>query len=91
MYNRYLTESAADAPPQPEPACRPPAGGQSAGGQAAAALGGLTRGLSDRLQNLRLDTNTVIALVIVWFLLSDGGDVDWEQLVFIGVLLLLGV
>lgn len=91
MYNRYLTESAADTPPQPEPASHPPAGGQSAGGQAAAALGELTRGLSDRLQNLRLDTNTVIALVIVWFLLSDGGETDWEQLILIGVLLLLGV
>nr|WP_300185223.1 hypothetical protein [uncultured Agathobaculum sp.] len=86
MYNRYLAESSADTPPQPEPSCRP-----STSGQAAAALGGLTRGLSDRLQNLRLDTNTIIALVIVWFLLSDDGDVDWEQLIFIGVLLVLGV
>lgn len=86
MYNRYLAESSADTPPQPEPSCRP-----STGGQAAAALGGLTHGLSDRLQNLRLDTNTIIALVIVWFLLSDDGDVDWEQLIFIGVLLVLGV
>ena len=86
MYNRYLAESSADTPPQPEPSYRP-----STSGQAAAALGGLTRGLSDRLQNLRLDTNTIIALVIVWFLLSDDGDVDWEQLIFIGVLLVLGV
>ena len=43
-------------------------------------------------QNIRLDADTIIALVIVWFLLSDdGGEVDWEQLILIGVLLVLGI
>ena len=48
-----------------------------------------------RLRGLRLDRDTVIVLVIVWFLLSGDGDgdggVDWEQLMLIGVLLLAGV
>ena len=58
------------------------------------AFSGLSRGLSGRLQNLRLDMDTIIVLVIVWFLLTgddDGDGIDWEQLVLIGVLLLLGI
>lgn len=86
MYNRYLTEATAEAPPQAEPVRRPPPGGQTAN-----ALHELTRGLSDRLQHIRLDADTIIALVIVWFLLSDDGETDWEQLILIGVLLVLGV
>ena len=38
--------------------------------------------------------DTIIVLVIVWFLLTgddDGDGIDWEQLVLIGVLLLLGI
>lgn len=91
MYNRYLTEAAHSAPlhnePPPQPTPPPP---QS--GQAASVLADLSRGLSGRLQNIRLDADTIIALVIVWFLLSDdGGEVDWEQLILIGVLLVLGI
>lgn len=86
MYNRYLTEAAAEEPPQAEPVRHSPPGSQTA-----AALSGLTRGLSERLQHLRLDADTIIALVIVWFLLSDDGETDWEQLILIGVLLVLGV
>ena len=52
-------------------------------------------GLFGGLRSLRLDRDTVIVLVIVWFLLSGDGDgdggVDWEQLALIGVLLLAGV
>lgn len=52
-------------------------------------------GLFGGLRGLRLDRDTVIVLVIVWFLLSGDGDgdggVDWEQLALIGVLLLAGV
>lgn len=86
MYNRYLTEAAAEEPAQGEPVRH-----SAPGSQTAAALGGLTRGLSDRLQHLRLDADTVVALIIVWFLLSDDGETDWEQLILIGVLLMLGV
>lgn len=88
MYNRYLTEAAHSAPLHNEPPPQPP----PQGGQTASVLAELSRGLSGRLQNIRLDADTIIALVIVWFLLSDdGGEVDWEQLILIGVLLVLGI
>lgn len=35
--------------------------------------------------------NTVIMLAIVWFLLSDNGEVDWNQFLTIGVLFILGL
>lgn len=88
MYNRYLTETAHSAPLHTEPPPQHPP--QS--GQTTSVLAELSRGLSGRLQNIRLDADTIIALVIVWFLLSDdGGEVDWEQLILIGVLLVLGI
>lgn len=88
MYNRYLTEAAYNAPLHNEPPPQSP----PQGGQAASVLADLSRGLSGRLQNIRLDADTIIALVIVWFLLSDdGGEVDWEQLLLIGALLILGI
>ena len=84
MYNRYLAAAGEDAPPIPAHTPEP---------LAAPALAGLGRSLSDRLQALRPDRDMVIALVIVWFLLSDetAGEVDWEQLLLVGALLLLGV
>ena len=88
MYNRYLTETAPNAPLHNETISHHPPQGE----QTASVLAELSRGLSGRLQNIRLDADTIIALVIVWFLLSDdGGEVDWEQLVLIGVLLVLGI
>lgn len=84
MYNRYLASAADDAPPiHAEPADT----------SAVSALAGLSRTLNDRFQNLRLDMDTVIALVIVWFLLSDGTEnsVDWDQFLLVGALLILGV
>ena len=84
MYNRYLASAADDAPPiHAEPADT----------SAVSALAGLSRALNGRFQNLRLDMDTVIALVIVWFLLSDGTEnsVDWDQFLLVGALLILGV
>lgn len=92
MYNRYLTAAAADTPPLHNEAPRNVS--RADGDRAASAFSGLSRGLSGRLQNLRLDMDTIIVLVIVWFLLTgddDGDGIDWEQLVLIGVLLLLGI
>lgn len=89
MYNRYLAAAAEDAPPLHTDS--PP---RPAGEPAAASFSPPGRGLSGRLQNIRLDMDTIIVLVIVWFLLSDDsedGGVDWEQLILIGVLLLLGI
>ncbi|MDO4269963.1 MAG: hypothetical protein Q4C72_03465 [Eubacteriales bacterium] len=100
LYNRYLAEAAADAPPlhTEAPHIQPPAGGPPPGGagashppHAASAFSDLTRGLTGRLQNIKLDMDTIIVLVIVWFLLSDGDDIDWEQLLMIGALLILGI
>lgn len=89
MYNRYLAAAAEDAPPVHNDA--PP---HASGEPAAAVFSPPGRGLSGRLQNIRLDMDTIIVLVIVWFLLSDdneGDGIDWEQLILIGVLLLLGI
>lgn len=91
MYNRYLAAADADAPPlHNDP---PHAAPRTEGGRVAPPFSGLSRGLSGRLQNLKLDMDTIIVLVIVWFLLSGDDDdgIDWEQLVLIGVLLLLGI
>ena len=91
MYNRYLAAADADAPPlHNDPPHTAP---RTEGGRAAPPFSGLSRGLSGRLQNLKLDMDTIIVLVIVWFLLSGDDDdgIDWEQLVLIGVLLLLGI
>ena len=89
MYNRYLAAAAEDVPPghndAPPHAAREPA---------APIFFPPGRGLSGRLQNIRLDMDTIIVLVIVWCLLSDaneGDGIDWEQLILIGVLLLLGI
>ena len=43
------------------------------------------------LQNIKLDMDTILVLVIVWFLLKDGEEIDWEQLLLIGALLILGI
>ena len=89
MYNRYLAAAAEDAPPVHNDA--PP---HAAGEPAAAVFSPPGRGLSGRLQNIRLDMDTIIVLVIVWFLLSDdneGDGNDWEQRIQIGELLLLGI
>ena len=92
MYNRYLAAADADAPPlHNDP---PHAAPRTDGGRAAPPFSWLSRGLSGRLQNLKLDMDTIIVLVIVWFLLSGDDDddgIDWEQLILIGVLLLLGI
>lgn len=53
--------------------------------------GGLGQLLSNKLGNLKLDMDTLIAFAVIWFLLSDGSIVDTDLLIIIGVLLLLGV
>ena len=53
---------------------------------------GLGRTLNARLQGVRLDMDTMIALLIVWFLLmDDDGAVDWEQFLLTAALLLFGL
>ena len=77
MYNRYLAAAEQAAPEQAEPQT---------------AFSGLGRTLNERLQGIRLDMDTVIALLIVWFLLMDDtGEVDWEQFLLTAALLLFGL
>ena len=80
MYNRYL---AAAEPPDEQ---TPPA---AENGRAAPVLSLFGRGRA----GARLDVDTIIVLVIVWFLLTGDGEdtVDWEQILLIGALLLLGI
>ncbi len=59
--------------------------------QQTAAISELTRNLSGKLQNIKFDMNTVIMLAVIWFLLSDNGEVDWEQFLTIGILFILGL
>ncbi len=102
MYNRYLNATAEDSPPlhnqdsqgymdetptfHPQPSQQP----QNIT-QQTAAISELTRNLSGKLQNIKFDMNTVIMLAVVWFLLSDNGEVDWEQFLTIGILFILGL
>lgn len=101
MYNRYLASAATEAPPihnsQPPQPDRQQAPRQQEPHrehippQTASVFADLTKSLSGRLQNIKLDMDTILVLVIVWFLLSDGDEVDWDQLLMIGALLLLGI
>ena len=53
--------------------------------------GGLMQLLTDRLGGAKLDADTLVAIAVIWFLLSDGKAVDTDLLIIIGVLLLLGI
>lgn len=79
MYNRYLAAAEQAAPETIE---QPHTG----------TFSGLGRTLNERLQGVRLDMDTMIALLIVWFLLMDDtGEVDWEQFLLTAALLLFGL
>ena len=82
MYNEYL-QHAAPEPMAPPPKNRtPPAGTPGAG---------LLQLLADRLGGAKLDADTLVAIAVIWFLLSDGKVLDTDLLIIIGVLLLLGI
>ena len=79
MYNRYLAAAEQTAPETSEP-------------PQSSTFSGLGRTLNARLQGVRLDMDTMIALLIVWFLLmDDDGVVDWEQFLLTAALLLFGL
>ncbi len=86
MYNEYLENAEPNTLPQNidpiEPQKTAAAGTHS---------GGLGQLLANRIGGIKLDMNTLIALGVIWFLLSDGTVVDTDLLIIIGVLLLLGV
>ena len=79
MYNRYLAAAEQTAPETSEP-------------PQSSTFSGLGRTLNARLQGVRLDMDTMIALLIVWFLLmDDDGVVDWEQFLLTAALLLFAL
>lgn len=82
MYNAYLQDAV------PEPIERPPESRTPASGTSG---GGLLQLLTDRLGGAKLDADTLVAIAVIWFLLSDGKALDTDLLIIIGVLLLLGV
>lgn len=78
MYNRYLNETA-DARPEPPV-------------QDAAPASGLLEGLTGRIGSFKLDTDTLILLAVVWFILrEEGEELDTELLIVLGLLLILGM
>ena len=97
MYNRYLASAAAEAanttpPPQREPQQQEqPREASHHTPQSASVFADLTHALSGRLQNIKLDMDTVLVLGIVWFLLSDGEETDWDLLLLVGGMLLFGI
>lgn len=82
MYNEYL-QGAVPEPIEQPPENRTPAAGTSGGG--------LLQLLADRLGGAKLDADTLVAIAVIWFLLSDGKVLDTDLLIIIGVLLLLGI
>ena len=82
MYNEYLQDAV------PEPIEQPPENRTPAAG---ASRGGLLQLLADRLGGAKLDADTLVAIAVIWFLLSDGKALDTDLLIIIGVLLLLGI
>ena len=79
MYNRYLAAAEQTAQETSEPPQR-------------STFSAIGRTLNSRLQGVRLDMDTMIALLIVWFLLmDDDGVVDWEQFLLTAALLLFGL
>ncbi len=94
MYNHYLASASNCDDPLPIHNMQPNESGANhtqTYPNSASIFSDLARGLSGQLQNVKLDMNTVIALAVVWFLLKDGEEVDWDQLILIGVLLILGI
>lgn len=82
MYNEYLQDAV------PEPIEQPPENRTPA---ARTSGGGLLQLLADRLGGAKLDADTLVAIAVIWFLLSDGKALDTDLLIIIGVLLLLGI
>lgn len=84
MYNRYLNA----APDTPAPVSVPVHTAHEP-----AEPVGLFGSLSRRLGGLRLDTDMLVVIAVVWFLIQDSadGDIDLEIVLAIGALLILGL
>lgn len=87
MYNQYLAPFVPASAAPPDPAA-PLA--DAAAAKKPAGAGGLLQGLTGRLRAIQIDGDTLLALAVVWFVLSDGEVLDTDLLLLAGVLLLLG-
>ena len=107
MYNQYIpapreevhserqerrpeaTEAMAPQPPQPHHPPHPHPHQQQP--PRASAFGSLSQALGSRLGTIRFDADTLRALAVIWFLISDGEEFDTELILMIGILLVLGL
>lgn len=96
MYNQYISSPREEVhkerrePPEQKP--QPPREEHhEASSQAVSAFGNLSHLLSGRMGKVRFDADMLIALAVIWFLVSDGGELDTELLLMIGILLFLGI
>lgn len=88
MYNEYLQDAGQpDASISSEDFTQEPRTAASG----SSSSGGLLQLLADRLGGAKLDADTLVAIAVIWFLLSDGKALDTDLLIIIGVLLLLGI
>lgn len=85
MYNEYLQDMGQSSVSAEEDAPSEPCAAPSH------TSGGLLQLLTDRLSGIKLDADTLVAIAVIWFLLSDGEVLDTDLLIIIGVLLLLGI
>ena len=82
-------EAMAPQPPQPHHPPHPHPHQQQP--PRASAFGSLSQALGSRLGTIRFDADTLIALAVIWFLISDGEEFDTELILMIGILLVLGL
>ncbi len=98
MYNQYISapreevhnERRAQREEAAEAAAQHPHA-QPVHPQAASAFGNLSQVLTSRFGSLKFDADTLIALAVIWFLVNDGGELDTELMLMIGILLILGI
>ena len=89
MYNKYLqtTCPSSDAPPAPPPPCPPPKPQES--GSIFSSLGNLF-GKEGGLSRL-FEQDTLLVLLILYFLLKDEDGIDHDLLLLAGIFLLIGL
>ncbi len=91
MYNRYLEQF---KPDEPEPIANiNPVNEQKESAFCEKTGSGLLDGLTKRMGKIKLDTDTLILIAIIWFILQENGEtqIDTELLVVLGILLFMGL
>ncbi len=90
MYNRYLEQF---KPDEPEPIANIDPVNETQNTFCENTGGGLLDGLTKRMGKVKLDTDTLILIAIIWFILQENGEtqIDTELLVVLGILLFMGL